>query len=100
MVSGVQRSESVSEACRRIGELVAVNPDTLRGWVNRDGIERGERVGVPAEVNARIKELERDNAELRRANEFLRTASAFMQSPRLCRRWWSGRVFGLVRAGG
>lgn len=63
-----------------------MNPDTLRGWVNRDGIERGERAGVPAEVNARIKELERDNAEFRRANEILRTASAFFAAAELDRR--------------
>jgi transposase-like protein len=40
--------ESVSEGCRRIGELVGVNPETLRTWVNRDTLDRGERAGVPA----------------------------------------------------
>ena len=32
-------------------------------------IDAGERPGVPSSVEARIKELERENAELRRANE-------------------------------
>jgi transposase len=79
-------SESVSRACRDIGELIDVNPDTLRGWINRDEIDRGDRPGVPTEINLRIKELERENAELRRANEILKTASAFFAAAELDRR--------------
>ena len=26
---------SVTGACRRVGEQLDINPDTLRGWVNR-----------------------------------------------------------------
>jgi transposase-like protein len=52
-------------------------PETLRGWVERVEIDAGQRPGVPSSVEARIKELERENAELRRANEILKTASAF-----------------------
>jgi transposase len=48
-------AESVTRACRDTGELVDVNPDTLRGWINRDEIDRGDRPGVPTEINVRIK---------------------------------------------
>jgi transposase-like protein len=41
---------------------------------------------VPSAVEARIKELERENAELRRANEILKTASAFFAAAELDRR--------------
>ena len=79
-------AESVAEVCRRIGELLDVQPDTLRGWVRSDQVDTGERGGVPTEVNVRIKELERENAELRRANEILKTASAFFAAAELDRR--------------
>ena len=37
----------------------------------------GLRAGVSTEERARIKELERENRELRRANEILKAAAAF-----------------------
>ena len=49
-------------------------------------IDAGQRPGVPSATEARIKELERENAELRRANEILKTASAFFAQAELDRR--------------
>ena len=40
-------------------------------------IDGGLRSGVSTEERARIKELERENRELRRANEILKAAAAF-----------------------
>src|SRR3954471_6957875 len=71
--------ESMLESRRRVGELLDIKPETLRGWIERKEIDAGERPGVPTAVDARIKELERENAELRRANEILKTASAFFR---------------------
>ena len=42
---------------------------------------------MPTSVDARIKELERENAELRRANEILKTASAFFAQAELDTYW-------------
>ena len=67
----------MSAACRRIGEQLGINADTLRGWVKQAQIDAGQRSGVSTADAARIKALERENAELRRANAILRTASAF-----------------------
>lgn len=78
--------ESGLEARRRVGELLDVKPETLRGWIERAEIDAGERPGVPSPVEARIKELERENAELRRANEILKTASAFFAQAELDRK--------------
>ena len=64
-------------ACRRIGEQLRINPDTLRGWVNQAEVDVGDRAGTSSSDSARLAELERDNRELRRANAILRTASAF-----------------------
>jgi transposase len=79
-------AESALQARRRVGALLDVKPETLRGWVERAEIDAGERPGVPSSVEARIKELERENAELRRANEILKTASAFFAAAELDRR--------------
>jgi transposase-like protein len=78
--------ESALQARRRVGELLDVKPETLRGWIERLEIDAGQRPGVPSSVEARIKELERENAELRRANEILKTASAFFAAAELDRR--------------
>ena len=78
--------ESGLEARKRVGELLDVKPDTLRGWIERVEIDAGERPGVPSSVDARIKQLERENAELRRANEILKTASAFFAQAELDRK--------------
>jgi transposase len=79
-------AESALQARRRVGELLDVKPDTLRGWVERAEIDAGQRPGVPSSVEARNKELERENAELRRANEILKPASAFFAAAELDRR--------------
>ncbi len=78
--------ESAIQARRRVGELLDIKPDTLRGWIERVEIDAGERPGVPSSVDARIKQLERENAELRRANEILKTASAFFAQAELDRK--------------
>jgi transposase len=78
--------ESALQSRKRVGELLDVRPDTLRGWVERVEVDAGQRPGVPTVVEARIKELERENAELRRANEILKTASAFFAQAELDRK--------------
>lgn len=72
-----EEAGSVTGACRRVGEQLGINPDTLRGWVKQAQIDAGVRPGVSTSESARIRELEKENAELRRANAILRTASAF-----------------------
>jgi transposase len=48
--------------------------------VKRAQIDSGKRPGTSSGDAARIRQLERENAELRRANAILRTASAFFAS--------------------
>jgi len=64
-------------ACRRIGEQLGVNPETLRGWVSQAEVDAGTRPGTTTSDVEKIAGLERDNRELRRANAILRSASAF-----------------------
>jgi len=61
----------------RIGTRVGVNLDTLRGWVKQADIDAGKRPGTTTSDASRIKDLERENRELKRANEILLAASSF-----------------------
>ena len=60
-----------------IAGKVGPTPETLRSWVRRAEVDGGRRAGVTTDERARLKELERENRELRRANEILRSASLF-----------------------
>ena len=68
-----------------ISSKIGCTPETLRRWVRRAEIDRGERAGITSEDRARLKELERENRELRRVNEILRKASAFFAQAELDR---------------
>ena len=73
-------------AIRSIAEKVGCTPETLRTWVRRAERDMGKRTGPTTDEQARIKELERENRELKRANEILRKASAYFAQAELDRR--------------
>jgi len=54
-----------------------MTPETLRKWVRRAEIDEGQRPGLTTTERERLKELEKENKELRRANEILKAAAAF-----------------------
>jgi transposase len=68
---------SLNAAVKRIGPRVGINPDTLRGWCKQADIDAGCAPGTTSADAARLKELERENRELKRANEILLAASSF-----------------------
>jgi transposase len=70
-------SSSMNAAVKRIAPRVGVVPDTLRGWVKQHRIDSGVEPGTTTGDAARIKELERENRELKRSNEILLAASSF-----------------------
>jgi transposase len=70
-------SLSMNQAVLRIGPMVGVVPDTLRGWVKQAGIDAGLRPGTSTAETARVRELEREVRELKRANQILLAASSF-----------------------
>lgn len=69
--------ESQWAAIRSIAEKFGMTSETLRGWVRQVEVDDGRRPGTTTAEAERIKELERENRELRRANEILKAASAF-----------------------
>jgi transposase len=68
---------TVTGACRRVGEQLGINTDTLRNWVKDARVDAGQEPGLTTGEKARIAALEREVRELRRANAILKTASAF-----------------------
>jgi transposase len=55
--------------------------------VKKAEVDAGKRAGVPTDMAARLKALERENRELRQANEILRKASAYFAQAELDRRF-------------
>ena len=77
--------EALRASRRRVGEILEVHPETMRGWIDQVEVDSGRRPGVSSEVAVELQALSAD-AELRRANEILRTASAFFAAAELDRR--------------
>ncbi len=69
-----------------IAPKIGCVPKSLLEWVKRAEIDAGTRPGMTTTEAQRIKELERENKELRRANDILRTASAFFAQAELDRK--------------
>ncbi len=74
------------EAIRSIAEKIGCSPESLRKWLRRTEVDTGSRSGVTSDERARMKDLEKENRELRRANEILRKASAYFAQAELDRR--------------
>ncbi len=73
-------------AMKSIAVKIGCNPETLRGWVRSAEVDSGQRAGISTAERERIKELERENRELKRANDILRKASAYFAQAELDRR--------------
>ena len=69
--------ESEWAAICSISEKFGMTAETLRKWVRRAEIDEGARPGTTTADAERIRELERENRELRRANDILKAASVF-----------------------
>jgi transposase len=62
---------------REVGRQLGVHAESIRDWLRQAEIDGGKREGLATEERQRMRELERENFELRRANEILKSAAAF-----------------------
>ena len=69
-----------------IAKKIGCTPETLRAWIKKVEIDSGVGSGVTTDTEARLKELERENRELKQANEILRKAAAFFAQAELDRK--------------
>jgi transposase len=81
-----EKHESQWAAITSIAEKIGCAAETLRSWVRQAERDAGHRPGLTTDERARLKQLERENGELRRANEILRLASAYFAKAELDRR--------------
>jgi transposase len=68
------RNAAIKSIAAKLGIGTA---QSLRNWVLQAEVDAGARPGTSTDDAARIKALERENAELRRANEILKAAASF-----------------------
>lgn len=86
-----QRAEYESQwaAIESIASKIGCSAQTLSNWIKQHETDIGQRPGVTTAEAQRIKELERENRELKKANEILKLASAFFAQAELDRRFKS-----------
>ena len=68
--------ETQWKAIVSIADKIGCSSETLGNWVRRAERNAGLRAGLTTDERERLKDLERENRELRRANGILRKASA------------------------
>ena len=73
-------------AIQSVASKIGCTAETLRKWVRQAEYDSGARDGLTTEERTRMKELERENRQLKRANEILRKASAYFAQSELDRR--------------
>jgi transposase len=65
------------EAIVSVAGKVGVSGESLRRWVRQAEVDAGARAGMTSGDAQALRELRRENRELRRANEILKAAAAF-----------------------
>ena len=71
---------------RSVAEKLGCTSEALRRWVRQAERDRGARPGLTTDERAQLKQLQRENFELKRANEILKKAAAFFAQAELDRR--------------
>ena len=77
---------SLWAAVESLAPKIGCVPHTLYEWMRKHEVDSGVRLGTTTADKDRLKELERENRELRKANEILKLASAFFAQAKLDRR--------------
>ena len=86
VLESADQYESEWAAIVSIAGKIGCTAETLRRWLRQAERDSGKRPGLTTSEMQRLKELEKENRELRRANEILRKASAFFAQAELDRR--------------
>jgi transposase len=80
------KHDSQWAAIQSVAGKIGCTAQTLLTWVRQAERDLGVRAGLTTTERERLKQLERENRELRRANEILRKASAFFAQAELDRK--------------
>ena len=71
---------------RSVAEKLGCTVEALRRWVRQAERDGGTRPGLTTDERQQLKQLQRENFELKRANEILKKAAAFFAQAELDRR--------------
>ena len=77
---------SLWAAVELLAPKIGCVPHMLYEWMRKHKVDSGVCQGTTTADKDRLKELERENRELRKANEILKLASAFFAQAELDRR--------------
>ena len=82
-----QQNEHGSQwgAITSIASKIGCTPESLRRWLRLAEVDQGKRDGVTSSERDLVKQLKRENRELKRTNEILRKAAAFFAQAELDR---------------
>lgn len=69
--------KNTSAALRAVSAKLGVGTESLRTWVRQADTDAGTRPGTTTAEQERIKDLERENRELKRANDILLAVASF-----------------------
>ena len=73
-------------AIKSLAVKIGCSPETLRHWARQADGHAGSSSEPTDDPAQRLRELERENKELRRANEILKKAAAYFAQAELDRR--------------
>jgi transposase len=73
----VELVRSTGRPIAAVARELGVYDSTLGNWVRQDRIDGGEQEGLTTEEQARLRELERENARLRMERDLLTRTVAF-----------------------
>jgi transposase len=73
----VELVHSTGRPIAAVARELGIYDSTLGNWVRQDRIDRGEQEGLTTEEQARLRELERENARLRMERDLLKRTVAF-----------------------
>jgi len=81
-----KEDQSQWAAIQSIADKIGCTHETLRRWVRQRERDQGMRAGLSSDDREALKQLKKENRELKRANEILRKASAYFAQAELDRR--------------
>lgn len=74
----IREVRSTGRPIAHVAKGLGIHKEALRGWVRQAEADRGERDDrLTSAEQDELRQLRKENAELRRANEILKAASVF-----------------------
>lgn len=77
MLDHLDEYPNLTTACQTVAAKLGFGAESLRRWVRQAQVDEGSREGLTSDAAERIRQLERENRDLREANAILKDAAVF-----------------------